>query len=134
MESNRPLKLLARLSRPWAVKKLMALSSAELTRLPVASRVCVCVTKSEVCCKFSRFDRTPADRTMSDILRTFLVYLPYWQLHMCDPVDREIHRISPQTARKSSWLMTGRSKMIGGGHKRLQTRGAARCAQPRCDG
>ena len=27
----------------------------------------------EVCCNCSRFDRTPAERTMSDILRTFLV-------------------------------------------------------------
>src|ERR1700675_1230710 len=108
MESNRPFRSLARLSRPWAVKKLMALSRAELTRLPVASRVWVCVIRFEVCCNCSRFDRTPADRTMLDILGTFLVYLPYWQFTRVDPVDREIHRISPPTARKRSWLTSGR--------------------------
>jgi hypothetical protein len=29
-------------------------------------------------------------------------------LHMCDPVDREKHRIARQTARKGSWLMSYR--------------------------
>src|SRR5664279_2409082 len=69
MESNRLFRLLARVSRPDAVKKLMALSSAELTRLPVASLVWVEVIKSEVCCNCSRFARTPAERTMLDISR-----------------------------------------------------------------
>src|SRR5664280_1770621 len=69
MESSRLLRSLARLSRPWAVKKLFGLSRAELTRLPVASLVWVDVIRSEVCCNCSRFERTPADRTMSDILR-----------------------------------------------------------------
>ena len=73
IESSKELRSLARLSRPWAVKKLIALSRAEFTRLPVASRVWVRVMRSEVCCNCSRFDRTPAERTMSDILRTFLV-------------------------------------------------------------
>src|SRR6476660_6908283 len=93
MESSRPLRSLARLSRPWAVKKLMALSRAELTRLPVESRICVWSIKFEVCCNCSRFDRTPADRTMSDILRTFLVYLPSWQLHASIQWIEKIHRI-----------------------------------------
>src|ERR1700686_4215509 len=88
IESNRLLRSPARLARPCAVKKLFGLSRAELTRLPVASLVWVLVIKSEVCCNCSRFERTPADRTMSDILRTFLVYMPYWQLHVYDPKDR----------------------------------------------
>src|SRR6202162_5372605 len=69
MESSRLFSELARLSRPCAVKKLMALSRAQLPFLPVASLFCVCVIKSEVCCNCSRFARTPAERTMSDILR-----------------------------------------------------------------
>src|SRR5665213_2591363 len=68
MESNRLFRVLARLLRPCAVKKLIALSRAELTLLPVANLFWVCVIKSEVCCKASRFERTPAERTMSDIL------------------------------------------------------------------
>src|SRR4029077_16395571 len=95
MESSRPLRSLARLSRPWAVKKLIALSRAELTRLPVESRICVWSIKFEVCCNCSRFDRTPADRTMSDILLTFLVYFAVLAVTRDDPVDRKIHRISP---------------------------------------
>src|SRR6478752_6302801 len=83
IESSKEVRSLARLSRPWAVKKLMALSRAELTRLPVARRVWVCVIRSDVDCSCRRFDRKPADRTIEDILGTFLVYLPYWQLHTC---------------------------------------------------
>src|ERR1039458_2612479 len=69
MESSRPFRLLARVLRLCAVKKLMALSSAELTLLPVASLFWVWLIRSEVCCNCSRFARTPAERTMSDILR-----------------------------------------------------------------
>ena len=43
------------------------------SRLPVASLVCVDVIRSEVCCRFSRFDRTPAERTISLMVGTFLV-------------------------------------------------------------
>ena len=39
------------------------------------------VIRSEVCCNCSRFDRTPAERTISDIVGTFLVYMPYWRLN-----------------------------------------------------
>src|SRR5947209_12716937 len=70
--SSRALRSLARLLNPCDVKKLVGLSSAELTRLPVASLVCVEVIRSEVCCRFSRFDRTPAERTML----LMLGYLP----------------------------------------------------------
>src|SRR6185437_9765891 len=89
IESSNPLRSFERLSRPCAVKKLMALSRAELTRLPVARRVWVCVIRSDVCCSCSRFDRTPADRTIEDILGTFLVYLPYWQLHTCRSIGSQ---------------------------------------------
>src|SRR5450755_4916444 len=68
MVSSKLLRVLARVSRPCAVKKLMALSSAELTFLPEASLFSVWLIKSEVCCNCSRFERTPAERTMSDIL------------------------------------------------------------------
>src|SRR5665213_591515 len=105
MESSRLLRSLARLSRPWAVKKLFGLSRAELTRLPVASLVWVDVIKSEVCCNCSRFERTPADRTMSDILGTFLGLFALLAVTRVDPADRQCHRTSLQTARKSSWLM-----------------------------
>src|ERR1017187_4387692 len=69
MEASRLFRVLARLLGPCAVKKLMALSRAELTLLPVASLFWVCVIRSEVDCNASRFERTPAERTMSDILR-----------------------------------------------------------------
>src|SRR5262249_53940705 len=105
IESSRLLRSLARLSRPCAVKKLMALSRAELTRLPVESRTCVWSMRTEVCCNCSRFDRTPADRTISDISGTFLVYLPYWQLHVSIPWIGKFIAWAPPTARKSSWLM-----------------------------
>src|SRR5205814_10190481 len=47
-----------------AVKKLVGLSSAVLTFLPVARRVCVVASRSAVPCKESRFWRTAAERVM----------------------------------------------------------------------
>jgi len=49
---------LARASRPEAVKKLVGLSSALLTFLPVARRVCVVESRFAVSCSESRFWRT----------------------------------------------------------------------------
>src|SRR5581483_10703800 len=69
IESRRLFRSLARLSRPCAVKKLLALSRAELTRFPVARSVWVLVMRFDVCCNCSRLVRTPVERTMSDILR-----------------------------------------------------------------
>src|SRR5664279_3530322 len=106
MESSRPFRLLARVSRPCAVKKLMALSSAELTFLPVASLFWVWLIRSEVCCNCSRFERTPAERTMSDILRYLSGDFAVLAVTRVDPVDRTCNRIRPQTARKSSWLIS----------------------------
>ena len=65
IESSRLPRSLARFCRPCAVKKLIGLSSAVLTRLPVASLVWVDVIRSEVFCNCSRLARTPAVRTIS---------------------------------------------------------------------
>src|SRR5689334_9590272 len=66
-ESSSWLKSLARLLRPDAVKKLVGLSSAELTRSPVASRSWDLLRSSAVPCKFNRFDRTALESVMSDM-------------------------------------------------------------------
>src|SRR5579883_1431754 len=67
---------LARASRPAAVKKLVGLSSALLTFLPVARRSCVVESRLAVPCKESRFWRTAAERvTLFKAMGvTFLVY------------------------------------------------------------
>src|SRR3954471_21177829 len=67
MLSSRLVMSLARLLRPWAVKKLVGLSRAELTLLPVAKRFWVVESRSAVDCSESRFWRTDAERTMPDI-------------------------------------------------------------------
>jgi len=72
IESSRLVKSLARFDRPWAVKKLIGLSSAELTRLPVASLDWVFVMVAAVLCNCRRLARTPAVRTISDI------GVPFW--------------------------------------------------------
>src|SRR5437870_10535483 len=66
MLSRRLLMSLARASRPAAVKKLVGLSSALLTFLPVARRPCVVASRSAVPCSESRFWRTAAERAMVD--------------------------------------------------------------------
>ncbi|MGY3616467.1 hypothetical protein ACVJGD_002663 [Bradyrhizobium sp. USDA 10063] len=64
---------LARLSSEVAVKKLVGLSRAELTFLPVERRLWVVASRSAVDCSERRFWRTDAERTMPDIFHTFLV-------------------------------------------------------------
>jgi len=65
---------LARESRPDAVKKLTGLSSAELTRLPLARRPWVAASKSAVDWSDRRFCRTDVESTIPLlILLTFLV-------------------------------------------------------------
>jgi hypothetical protein len=73
MLSSRLLMSLARLSRPCAVKKLVGLSRAELTFLPLARRPWVVERRSAVDCRERRFWRTYAERTIPDIFHTFLV-------------------------------------------------------------
>src|SRR3954471_7855360 len=72
IESSRLLMSLARLLRPCAVKKLVGLSRAELTLLPVARRFCVVDSRSAVDCNESKFWRTDAVSTIPDI------GLPFW--------------------------------------------------------
>src|SRR5690349_7554505 len=67
MLSRRLLMSLARLLRPCAVKKLVGLSSAELTLLPVARRFWVVDNSSAVDWSESRFWRTEAERTIPDM-------------------------------------------------------------------
>jgi len=62
MLSSRLEMSLARASRPAAVKKLVGLSSALLTFLPVARRSCVVESRLAVSCKESRLARTAAVR------------------------------------------------------------------------
>src|ERR1700690_571187 len=95
MPSSRLLRSLARLSRPCAVKKLLALSRAELTRLPVASLVWVLLIRSDVCCNCSKFDRTPAERTMSDILKYLSGDFALLAVTRVDPVDRVMSSHGP---------------------------------------
>src|SRR3981189_973102 len=73
MLSSRLVMSLARLLRDCAVKKLVGLSRAELTLLPVAKRFWVVESRSAVDCRERRFWRTDAERTMPDIFHTFLV-------------------------------------------------------------
>src|ERR1700709_1710496 len=70
--SSRLLMSLARESSEVAVKKLVGLSRAELTFLPVARRFCVVESRSAVDCRERRFWRTDAERTMLDIVFTLL--------------------------------------------------------------
>src|ERR1700704_5541596 len=63
--SNRPPRSVARLLSDCAVKKLVGLSRAELTRLPVERRIWVCEMRSPVDCKLSRFERTPLESTLA---------------------------------------------------------------------
>src|SRR5476651_958058 len=69
MPSSKLLREFARFVSDWAVKKLIALSRAELTFLPVAKRFCVMESWAAVSCKESRFWRTPAEREMPLIVR-----------------------------------------------------------------
>src|SRR6187431_1467773 len=71
IESRRPPRSPARLFSDCAVKKLVGLSSAELTRLPVERRTWVSEMRSPADCRLSRFERTPADRTIPD-MRSYL--------------------------------------------------------------
>src|SRR5215470_7010725 len=67
MPSNRLPMSLARESSDWAVKKLVGLSRAEFTFLPVANRFWVVARRSAVDCSESRFWRTEAESTIPDM-------------------------------------------------------------------
>src|SRR5271167_1656688 len=63
---------LARLFSDCAVKKLVGLSSAELTLLPVARSFWVVASSAAVDCNERRFWRTDAERTIPDM------FIPFW--------------------------------------------------------
>jgi hypothetical protein len=62
----------ARAESEEEVKKLVGLSRAELTFLPVARRFCVVLRSDAVFCSASKFCRTPAERTMSLMAQPFM--------------------------------------------------------------
>src|SRR3977135_4314998 len=69
--SSRLLMSLARPSSDWAVKKLVGLSSAVFTFLPVERRLCVVAGRSAVDCSESKFGRARDGRTIPDFLLSF---------------------------------------------------------------
>ena len=70
-----------------------ALSSAELTLLPVARRFCVVESRSAVDWSESRFWRTDAERTIPDI------FIPFWCEYTYSERSADIHRTG-RTARR----------------------------------
>src|SRR5665213_4415991 len=72
MPSRRLLISPARSFKACAVKKLVGLSSAELTLLPVARSFCVVASSEAVDCSESRFWRTDAERTIP------VITIPFW--------------------------------------------------------
>src|ERR1700679_623274 len=72
MLSSRLPMSLARLLSDCEVKKLVGLSRAELTLLPVARSFWVVASKAAVDCNERRFWRTDAERTIPDML------IPFW--------------------------------------------------------
>src|SRR5580658_797700 len=72
MLSSRLPMSLARLFSDCEVKKLVGLSRAELTLLPVARSFWVVASSAAVDCNERRFWRTDAERTIPDML------IPFW--------------------------------------------------------
>src|SRR5262245_53982383 len=64
----------AREARADEVKKLVGLSSAEFTFLPVARRFCVVLNSEAVFWRASRFCRTPAD----SVILESMTFEPFW--------------------------------------------------------
>src|SRR5262245_19556151 len=80
MASSRLDRSDARADSDEAVKKLVGLSRAELTRLPVARRLWVIDCRLAVFCRASRFCRTPAESVMLEeaIVLNLSGRWPYW--------------------------------------------------------
>ena len=78
MLSRRLLMSVARLLRPCAVKKLVGLSRAEFTLLPVARRFWVVDNRSAVDWSERRFWRTDAERTILDMFESFWVHSQFF--------------------------------------------------------
>src|SRR5262249_19148922 len=99
-----------------AVKKLVGLSRAELTFLPVARRCCVVACRLVVSCRASRFERTAAERvTEEDMLE------PFWSCAILAGERSDRLRSAPtpwigeikgvQSVRKSGEKKGGNKKM-----------------------
>src|SRR5579871_6065521 len=92
-----------------AVKKLVGLSSALLTFLPVAKRFWVWLTSAAVFCRASRFERTPALRvSVPAMFLTFLVDAAMAAVGRS--IDRAVFACRPIMARKKTWLMEDETK------------------------
>src|SRR5579871_1406887 len=79
------------------------LSNAEFTFLPVASRFCVRLSRSAVCCSDNRFCRTPEDRVISDM--AYLLFTPRRQTSgsVGDPIDFLQNALLTLMGRKFGW-------------------------------
>src|SRR5215467_15822028 len=106
MESRRLVNSDARAERAAAVKKLVGLSRAVLTFLPVARRCCVVCCSCVVFCRARRLARTPAVRvTEVAIMRTFLVVCRTGE-NSADHIDR--CRLHEST--NAEWLVNGNGR------------------------
>ena len=86
IESSRLVKSLARFDRPWAVKKLIGLSSAELTRLPVASLDWVFVMSGGRVLQLQKVGANAGGENDIGHGSTFLVSVPqYGGIHVTIP-------------------------------------------------
>src|SRR3569623_1003633 len=74
IESSNEFRSPARLCSDCDVKKLIGLSRAELTFLPVARRFWVVCISCAVFCSESRFARTPAER----VIQLAICIQPFW--------------------------------------------------------
>ena len=92
MPSSKLEMSLARLLSAAAVKKLVGLSSAELTLLPVERSFCVVASSAAVDCSESRFWRTDAERTIP------VIFIPFW----CETSARSPDHSSRETSHPES--------------------------------
>src|SRR5215475_11816924 len=105
--SRMPERSDAREERADEVKKLVGLSRAELTFLPVARRFCVMPSRLAVFCRASRFCRTPADRVIFEAMFSNLSgRSPYRRLldTRSPCMDRGRDRTCNVIPRKRTWL------------------------------
>src|SRR6201746_1862123 len=109
MPSKRLLMSLARPSSDWAVKKLVGLSSAVFTFLPVERRLCVVASRSAVDCSESRFWRTDDERMIPDMLASLLLQSQF--LTRCRNTGQTI--INPEPLLANSFKITGHQFTLG---------------------
>src|SRR5579864_7086045 len=106
MASSKVPRSLARALSDCDVKKLVGLSRAELTFLPVAKRPWVMMASAEVFWRARRFCRTPAESVMFDMFE------PFWStsaMRFDRLIERNFLTSRHVISRKKSWL----SNIIG---------------------